>query len=434
MIPASPPPEPRASEWRGILDADAHGERTRTAVEATVRAIADDLIRATVESPAALHGDLSLGRGAPGAALFLAYWGQYLADRAPRAADLACAASRHLLEQTLTTLASRPGPASLYQGYTGAAWAVQHVAATDDGDDPLAELDDGLARGLTGLGPCFDLVSGLAGALVYARERGANGRALLPATVTALAQLAQPGTPCGRTYFTTAAQLSPQSRPHSPDGHHDLGLAHGVPGVVAALVAVLEDDLASGPTHSDAATLVDDAIGWLLAQPIVAHPHGRFPAVLRPGAAPQPTRLAWCYGDLGIALTLVRAGRVRANPAWIEQGRALARLAAQRDPDTAGVVDASLCHGAAGLAQLFARLHAATGEPECRAAAQRWLDDALARRQPGTGVGGYRHPRGRDPGVREHAGFLEGASGIGLALLAMIDDTEPAWDRLLLLS
>ena len=94
MIPASPPPEPRASEWRGILDADAHGERTRTAVEATVRAIADDLIRATVESPAALHGDLSLGRGAPGAALFLAYWGQYLADRAPRAADLACAASR----------------------------------------------------------------------------------------------------------------------------------------------------------------------------------------------------------------------------------------------------------------------------------------------------------------------------------------------------
>ena len=79
-------------------------------------------------------------------------------------------------------------------------------------------------------------------------------------------------------------------------------------------------------------------------------------------------------------------------------------------------------------------LHAATGEPECRAAAQRWLDDALARRQPGTGVGGYRHPRGRDPGAREHAGFLEGASGIGLALLAMIDDTEPAWDRLLLLS
>jgi hypothetical protein len=44
------------------------------------------------------------------------------------------------------------------------------------------------------------------------------------------------------------------------------------------------------------------------------------------------------------------------------------------------------------------------------------------------------NPETKIPGWRSEAGFLEGATGIGLALLGAISDVEPAWDRVLLLS
>ncbi|MBI3726400.1 hypothetical protein HY251_20940, partial [bacterium] len=59
----------------------------------------------------------------------------------------------------------------------------------------------------------------------------------------------------------------------------------------------------------------------------------------------------------------------------------------------------------------------------------------LALRESG-GVAGFRalrHRGGREVPV-DDPGFLTGASGIGLALLAASTDLEPAWDRLLLLS
>jgi hypothetical protein len=56
-------------------------------------------------------------------------------------------------------------------------------------------------------------------------------------------------------------------------------------------------------------------------------------------------------------------------------------------------------------------------------------------RRTGEGVGGF---RAQLPDERERLvwiddpGFLTGAAGIGLALLAAVSPVEPAWDRLLL--
>ncbi len=83
--------------------------------------------------------------------------------------------------------------------------------------------------------------------------------------------------------------------------------------------------------------------------------------------------------------------------------------------DDCGVVDAGLCHGAAGLLHVFNRLHQATGDGLLVDAARRWFEPALALPVP-------------------EDRFLEGRAGVDLALLAACTDVEPAWDRVLLLS
>ncbi|MDP9121776.1 MAG: Lanthionine biosynthesis cyclase LanC, partial [Acidobacteriota bacterium] len=121
----------------------------------------------------------------------------------------------------------------------------------------------------------------------------------------------------------------------------------------------------------------------------------------------------------------------------------IARAAAARLEETAGVRDAGLCHGAAGLAHLFNRMYQTSGVEELGTAARRWFDKTLDYRRPGEGVGGFLafDPSGSVPGAvpgaaqwRSDPNFLEGSAGVGLALLGAVSTVEPAWDRLLLAS
>ena len=115
----------------------------------------------------------------------------------------------------------------------------------------------------------------------------------------------------------------------------------------------------------------------------------------------------------------------------------IARGAASRPLDQAGVVDAGLCHGAAGLGQLFNRMYQATADETLGRAARFWFERTLAMRQPGRGVGGFSALSAKEDGTRywdDDPGILSGAAGIALALLAATTSIEPEWDRMLLIS
>ncbi|HEY0994083.1 MAG TPA: hypothetical protein VGD80_43805, partial [Kofleriaceae bacterium] len=84
-----------------------------------------------------------------------------------------------------------------------------------------------------------------------------------------------------------------------------------------------------------------------------------------------------------------------------------------------------------------------TGDPALAEASWCWLIRVLEMRRATldaghAGVAGFRAlvtPRWDAASeLRDEPGFLWGAAGIGLALLAAISDIEPSWDRLLLLS
>jgi lantibiotic biosynthesis protein len=75
-----------------------------------------------------------------------------------------------------------------------------------------------------------------------------------------------------------------------------------------------------------------------------------------------------------------------------------------------------------------------TGEELFAEAARYWFEQCLALRAEGKGIGGFLLDEGFERGAKATRGFLMGASGLGLALLAAATPVAPDWDRLLLVS
>lgn len=425
--PASLPPE-----LRGPLA--CHGKPS------DIHLILDDIAQALWD-----HRDqlgVSLGSGLPGAALFLGHlskqpgfepWG----DR-----------SRQLLELAIQSL--EPGAApSLYGGYVGVAWTIEHLTQEvfgSDGEDPNDEVDEVLADvlGIDEWVRSFDLVSGITGIGVYALERSSkpSARRLLERILLHLDRMSVPDRTF-RSWLTQPRWLTPWALERSPHGHFDLGVAHGVPGVLALLAGIH----AAGIGDGLALRLYLEGTAWL--RRIVQDPEcgshltGWLPLEQEVGQ-PRAVRVAWCYGDLGASAALLWAARLVGRPQDEAWALALGRLAANREIHEAGVLDVSLCHGSAGNAHLFRRLHFATGVECFGRAARAYLGDVLQRRKPGEGFAGFSHYAPDRMGSewdllpqnanKANPGLLEGAAGVGLALLASLSGGEPSWDRCMLAS
>jgi len=382
------------------------------------------------EPGAAASGtEISLGVGSLGAALL---------DAQAPAATLRAAARRRV-EQAVAVLAEAEMDPSLYMGFAGVAWCVEHLRERlfpELQDDPNAAIDDALC-GLLARSPWsghFDLVSGLVGLGVYALERLPRPRAAecVAAVVARLAERAHQDAD-GIAWWTAPGWLTPPMRLRHPRGYDNLGLAHGIAGVIALLAAVCRSGIAVAPARA----LLEGAVAWLLAKQRAGQGGPRFPSLICRERGPQGGRLGWCHGDPGIAIALLQAGRAAGVPAWEAAALAIARDAARMPPEQTGVLDAGVCHGASGLALIFSRLFHATGDPLFQEAARDWARRTLAFRVPGSGIAGFSALDVDDGGGaawRADAGLMGGAAGIGLALHAVLSPAPPAWDRILLLS
>ena len=169
-----------------------------------------------------------------------------------------------------------------------------------------------------------------------------------------------------------------------PSGYYNLGLAHGVPGVIA----LLGQACAAGVAVDKARPLLDGAVHWLLAHQ--EGPDG-FADLGRPGAH---------RGAGAAGLVLRRSGQ---SP-WRSSGRPAAS-----NGTGVGACGAGHCPARGGAAVRgigSGRCRAvprqppawptsstgcfqATGEPGLAEAARSWFERTLVMRQPGRGIGGY---------------------------------------------
>ena len=383
-----------------------------------------DVVHATAES-LELH---PVGRMDNGKTLLHFYLAQATGDTEDHAR-----AQQSLTDEMSRMEADTVGDA-LHGGIAGAAWLAAHIdGASGTADDSEYEEVDAVLLAICRRRPerFYDVISGWVGFGVYFLERlpapaACEGLHEIARTLRHLVQR----TDGGMTWYTPAHALPGWQRALFPEGYHNIGLAHGVAGIVAFLAEV---QLVAGDSYGTQ-DMLDGAAHWLLAQRLEG---GGYASWKVPNQTPTRARLAWCYGELGVSAALLSAGRALRDGEMTKRALAIASDAAQRRTGT-NVRDAGLCHGAAGNAHIFNRLHQATGDDLFLEAACHWFNVALSMRIAEKGIAGYRTwgqgPEGSilaDP-WRDDPAFLTGAAGIALAMLAAITPIEPKWDRLLL--
>lgn len=352
---------------------------------------------------------VGLLNGACGAALFYAYYAEHTQQ------DEHAERVHEIVDDVIAALAAKQVQPAHCGGLAGVAWCLKHLderGLIDAGGDTLDSIDDVLCRALVHdveIGARDFLHDGL-GAVLYLSERIASPvvRAALATTISELER--------------TAVRDERGTRWIDPKGNFNLGLAHGNPGILALLSHI---DL---PGASD---LRDDVVRWVhttrFADPAAGshYPTG----VDASGIAvhTDASRLGWCYGDLGIAVALMNAGHTA------EAVALLRHVAAHRTPEDGQVVDAALCHGSMGIAQIYRRAHWITGDADLRDIADRWISHGLSLATFPDAPAGFKYCM--RSGYEPHHSLLQGVAGIGLALLASIGpSSESAWDRSLLLS
>ncbi len=345
------------------------------------------------------------------------------------------------LDRAIDALATTTMSPGLYGGFSGIAWVTELLQGEPGGPpeaDPLAAIDDALGTYLS-RSPWdepYDLIAGLAGLGVYALERLPRPSAvtLVALIVDRLEESAQPRRP-GVAWRSNPEWLLPELR-RDPNPEWNLGVAHGVPAIVAFLGGVCAAGI-EPRIERKAHALLEKAVVWLLAQELPKGQAGCFAYAVGPGIPTVAARAAWCYGDPGLAATLLLGARAVGESAWERAAIRIALRAARRPADTCGVVDAGLCHGAAGLAHIFHRLYRATEDERFAVAARSWFARTLAMWRPGRGFGGFAKYTSNAQGAmgwEADSGFLTGTGGIALALAAALTSFEPEWDRALALS
>lgn len=372
----------------------------------------------------------SLRGGLAGLSLFFAYRERGLAT----GSDVKMATE--LLDRSMTEIDTVSTDVGLFNGFTGIAWTVEHLKdqlideqVDDPGEDVASLIYEYLIRSPELRD--FSLLKGLSGLGVYALERAERelGRECLEEVVVRLTKIAERH-PGGIAWRTPQEQLLRKVQHQYPLGHFNLGMALGNPGVIA----MLSQAYAFGIGSSD---LLGEAVAWILAWKLSIGEPSLFPYTISEIDAPGGNQLAWCYGDLGVAMALLSAARAAGNNLWAKEALDIAKTSAALTIEEIRAQDACLCHGAGGIAHLFNRLFQATGAPELKNAAIKWFERTLDMGIYEESAANYLFWGSNEAGTlcwQKDPGFLTGSAGVGLALLAAATPVEPKWDSLLLVN
>ncbi len=213
----------------------------------------------------------------------------------------------------------------------------------------------------------------------------------------------------------------------------NLGLAHGLPSIVIVLSKLF------GKTNKKEMCfeLISNLLSFIKKHK-KTNEFSLFPdSVDGHNKIDKSGRLAWCYGDLGIASAFWQAGKVFNNKSWNDEAiDILIFNSKKRDLKLCGIKDACFCHGTSGVAHIFNRFYLETNISEFENASRFWLNETLKKSEWKEGSVQFKNWKNSDIGFQNDLGLLEGTTGVGLVLLGFLLNKKEDlnWDKCFLLS
>ena len=326
-------------------------------------------------------------------------------------------------------------PHSFAAGIAGIVWGFLHLAnrglLPDDELDAQAVvegLDEGLfeiSMALLQIGD-FDYLHGGLSAALYFLEREPS-----PIIASYVERLVEELSMVAIRYDNgdiTWKFLDFHTHTLDTAKHYNLSLSHGTASIVSILSLFYERGYAAQRCQE----LIQGNLQWMWR---MRNSSGDsvFPNTVTETPENQESRLAWCYGDLGIANTFWLAGEKLHHQPWKDIAAQTIKKSATRSGTETRVNDAPLCHGAIGVAYLFWRFAERLQDASLAETASAWLQRGLNFALPPEQAEVFLSYHGSEGGYIPNLSILDGEAGIGLAFLTLLGG-DTSWERFLLIS
>ncbi len=414
----------REVPWIGIASGTI-----RDRVEEVVRESTSRLLAAETR-----NGDTSLD-GPAGVAILLEYMNRSFPNE-----GWIVAGRRSLIEAFNAASTKSPIELGLFTGMTGLAWTLMYLAEEDPyfqnihaslsrkiekrSQDVvfsrLETIDDVRPRDV-------DIVSGLAGISLYFAcllddERTSQ---YMETVLEFLAKVSINELERQKNEITKGGVVS-SNYPNGEESILDLGVAHGLAGILSALaVGILSGNKSVSLIEATSKTAL-----WLCTH-VKKDKYGIFWPQYEPDTW-RFDRMAWCYGSPGVSRSLWLASLALDDEQIRDTALKGIHSVCDRIENTDHRHSSIFCHGNAGLLQIMLRFFYDT---QCDLFAHTSLtltERILSEFAPESSLGYL----GEDElGNRlEIPGILSGTAGIVLPLLASMSNVPPEWDRVVALS
>lgn len=209
----------------------------------------------------------------------------------------------------------------------------------------------------------------------------------------------------------------------------NLGLAHGMSSTIMLLSKILV--LECNADKKLAKELLKGVIEFFFSERLSENYISTFPNYSSLDQEVVDSRLAWCYGDLGVCLALLQAGIALDDKELVHDVTEICLKTLNRKEESeTKIKDAGLCHGSSGVAMIYSKFYQLTNNAKFEKASIFWIDQTLKLAQFKDGMAGFK--TWTSEGYKSDYNLLNGVAGIGLVLLSNILNEKTQWQQCLM--
>lgn len=209
----------------------------------------------------------------------------------------------------------------------------------------------------------------------------------------------------------------------------NLGLAHGISGIVILLSKLKKMGYSTKYVEDN----IRDGMQLILSTKLEnIQSVSLYPSAVLNDTPILDNGLAWCNGDLCIALACWHAWEATENYEYREAALEIIDFTCKMDPKNAYVTEFSICHGSAGISHILRKFYWETNNELYKNVSDYWINETLKIKLSTRGTtknNKYIIPEN----PKLELGMLSGLTGIGLTLISAITNKRSNWARYLLI-
>jgi len=266
-----------------------------------------------------------------------------------------------------------------------------------------------------------DILHGGLGFLVYLIENPdtPQWKILIDQQLTALDQISEDISCDYRKWKISERFLKIPQQSVDPEGTN-FGLAHGLTGIV-----ILNCKLRKlGFNHPLIFDNIKKGMNYILSHKLTTESISLYPGAILHGIPLKDARLAWCNGDLCVALAALHTYEATLDSIYLFKAIEIAQHAANINYQDSYVQGSGVCHGSTGLSYIFHEIYKRTGHISARSAAEKWLKISLSELKEMVRV---------DNNINHDFSLLNGLTGVGLAYISVLKKNSTKWSSMLLI-